>query len=617
MKGWLLFFACELCVRLVCAQDSPMIFGEIPLADLTMTKYVKDSSAEAVILNDFFKVSEKPGEGCILERHVRIKILKEQGFRWGDVKIPVYAYYPQLIIKAATHYIEEGKLISVTIPKESVVRQKIRKDLSFETFSFPQVRKGAVLEYQVNFKSLLYPGWQFQAPIPVRRCDFWAGMPNTGVLHNYVQGNFKPAEYSFTETALTKLYHWAYEDVPAFHTEPMISNEQDYIGGISFSYLRSWEQLNSDLVTNKFFFNQIAGNGFLKKITSQLTKDVSDPLKKVDTLYKYVQNRYTQIKADPDVINLKRTFDETTGSSMEINMLLASMIDKIGLQTYIVLLSTRANGKINKDFPIRSQFDYAVCAVVLGDKYIFLDASKKFLPLGFLPEQFVDGEGFIVSDKTAGWVSLNFLPNSKTTINASLKISEDGKLTGSVNFSREGYDGVEARNLFTDTDEWSFIKNCVKEETWDINQSSFENTRASDRPFKDTYQVSIKNENPESQFIYISPVVAGGMKTNPFTDTGRLYPISFPANRELIYLASLSIPEGYEVEELPKGIILKLQDSSAKFTYSATQTGNVIQILYSLKRQRSLYQPGEYWDLKEFYSHVTAKRNEKIVLKKK
>lgn len=602
---------------LTCAQQSPLHFGDIPLADLEMTHYAKDSSAEAVVLNDFFKVSEKPGDGFIIDRHVRIKILKEKGFAWGDVRQLVQAYVPQFNLEAATHYLEGGKIVSVHIPKESVVREKIRQDLSYETFSFPQVRKGAVLEYKYSYKSLTYPGWRFQTSIPVRRCDFWAAMPNTGVLHNYVQGNIKPAEYTFQETTLTELYHWAYEDVPAFKSEPMIRSVEDYIGLINFSYLRSWEQFNSDLVSNKFFFDQIQGNGFLRKFTEDLTKDIRDPLKRVDTLYTYVQNRYTRVGINPSVINLKHTFEATTGSSLEINMLLASMINKIGLRAHIVLLSTRENGKIKKDFPSRDQFDYAVCGVVLDDHYILLDASTKFLPLGYVPEQFVDSEGFIVSDKMAGWVSLSFLPNSKTIINARLKILENGQLNGSISFMRDGYEGVDARNALAKSDEGAFVRDFIKEEAWDIDRLSFENAQTWAKPFKDSYEVSIKNENSEGEFLYVSPVVAGGMKTNPFTDSQRLYPISFSANRESIYVASLSIPEGYTVEALPKSLVLKLQDSSAKFTYSATQTGNTIQILYSLIRQRTMYSPEEFLDLKEFFSHVVSKRNEKIVLKKK
>ena len=610
-----------LCVFLlndvVLAQQSPMVFGEIPVADLKMTVYEKDPSAEAVILNEFLKVTENPGAGFIIERHVRIKILKEEGFSWGDVIVPVQAYFPEFSLTAATHYIEGGKLVSVSLPEKSFIREKIGKSFSHFTFSFPQVRKGAVLEYSYSFKSLVYASWRFQAPIPVRRCEFWAGMPNTGFLHKHVQGNIEPAEYTLKETAVTELYHWVYENVPAFKLEPMISSLKDHIGCISFSYLRSWEQFNSDIVTNKFFYDQISGNNFLKKFTVSLTQGISEPLEKVDTLFKYLQARYTRINAEPAVLNLKETFEGTAASSLEINMLLASMLDKIGLESHIVLLSTRENGQINKDFPDRAQFDYAICAVGVNEKFILLDASEKNLPLGYLPEQFVNSEGFIVSSKMAGWAPLTFFPNSRIIVTANLKISETGALSGQVDFSRDGYYGVEARTYFEKNDTLGFIRNFIKEDQWEVSHSAFENVNTTDKPMKDSHQVTIREESVQGDLLHVLPVVTGEFKANPFTDNERLYPILLPANREFVYIASITVPENYQVEELPKGIVLRLKDSSAKLTYSATQTGNVIQILYSVKRERTLFQPQEYSELKEFYAHVAAKRNEPILLKKK
>jgi|GEM_PF-4616879 len=603
--------------QFVAAQQSKFSLGDIPLEDLAFTVYEKDSSAQAVVLYDFFKVTENPGNGYIIERHVRIKILGEEGFAWGDVQVPVYSYAPQFNIKASTHYLEDSRITSVPMSKESIVRQKISNGFSLLTFSFPQVRKGAVIEYWYSIKSLRYAGWQFQTTIPVRQCEFWAGMPNTGVLHSYVQGTFKPTEYTFKETPLTELYHWAYENVPAFKEEPMINNKKNYVGSINFSYLRSWEQFNADLVTNKFFFDHIKGNHFLKKFATGITQNLSDPLQKIDTIYHYIQNRYTKVLIQSDGLNLKNTFQSSIGSPLEINMLLASMLNKIGFETHIILLSTIANGTIKKEFPAREQFDYAVCGVTLENKLIILDASEKNLPLGFLPEQFVNEDGFIVSDKEPGWIPLNFFPSSKTTVNAEIQILDDGSLSGLVGFSRDGYDGVNARNELSNNDENSFVRNFVSEQGWKINRSWFENIKTTSQPLKDSYDVIIKNENSGGKMLYVTPVIAGAIKSNPFSDTQRTYPISFPANREFVYMASLSIPDGYEIDELPKSVILKLADSSAKFVYSASKIGRVIQIMCSLKRERTLYQPQEYLQLKEFYAHVVSKSAEQVVLRRK
>jgi hypothetical protein len=97
------------------AQKSPVKFGEIPMEDMTMKTYDKDSSASAVILSDY-------GEAYIsyttvsvalnYERHVRIKVLKKDGFSMADVEIPLYrdgADEERVSkLKATTYNLENG-----------------------------------------------------------------------------------------------------------------------------------------------------------------------------------------------------------------------------------------------------------------------------------------------------------------------------------------------------------------------------------------------------------------------------------------------------------------------------------------------------------------------------
>ena len=100
------------------AQKAPIKFGEIPLEDLKMTSYDKDSSAAAVILTDY-------GEAYItvtaidaslqFERHVRIKILKKEGLDWANGSIPLFhsggGGEKISSFKAATYNLENGKVV--------------------------------------------------------------------------------------------------------------------------------------------------------------------------------------------------------------------------------------------------------------------------------------------------------------------------------------------------------------------------------------------------------------------------------------------------------------------------------------------------------------------------
>src|SRR5687768_1532187 len=76
------------------AQKSPIKFGEVPLEDLKMRTYDKDSSASAVILCDYGQseivYNQSTGFSVNFERITRIKFFNKDGFDWANFSIPLY-----------------------------------------------------------------------------------------------------------------------------------------------------------------------------------------------------------------------------------------------------------------------------------------------------------------------------------------------------------------------------------------------------------------------------------------------------------------------------------------------------------------------------------------------
>jgi hypothetical protein len=103
----------------ITAQDVPIKFGKIDIADLQMKVYPKDTSAEAVVLSDYaesyHQYSEAVGLQMIFERHRRIKILKKSGYEWATHTIVLSnsksnskEYISNL--KGATYNFVDGKI---------------------------------------------------------------------------------------------------------------------------------------------------------------------------------------------------------------------------------------------------------------------------------------------------------------------------------------------------------------------------------------------------------------------------------------------------------------------------------------------------------------------------
>ena len=106
-------------------------------------------------------------------------------------------------------------------------------------------------------------------------------------------------------------------------------------------------------------------------------------------------------------------------------------------------------------------------------------------------------------------------------------------------------------------------------------------------------------------------------KENPFKLEKREYPVDYGSPLEKMYQCKFTIPDGYTIDELPKSIILKLPDNSARYVYSLVQNGNAISLTSNLQINNSLFSQDEYPHLREFYTQLVAKQAEQIVLKKK
>jgi hypothetical protein len=117
--------------------------------------------------------------------------------------------------------------------------------------------------------------------------------------------------------------------------------------------------------------------------------------------------------------------------------------------------------------------------------------------------------------------------------------------------------------------------------------------------------------------LYINPYIGEGQHENPFTATDRKYPIEMPYTTDNLYLLNLQIPEGYDVEELPKSVRVAFNGNDGSFEYLIARQDNTIQLRSRIKLNKAYFPAEDYANLRDFYAFVVKKQNEQIILKKK
>jgi hypothetical protein len=669
MKALFLGLTASLLSCSLFAQKAPIKFGNVPIEEIKMTAYDKDSSAAAVILADFGEstINYYSEKGFILnfERITRIKILKKDGFDWADFSIPLYhegsTDEKMSGLKAVTYNLENGKVTESKAKSESVFKEKFNENLDMIKVTLPNVKVGSVLEitYRVNSEFLFnFQDWQFQSTIPVVWSEYRANIPEYFTYDKYMQGyvglstneqttsnkqitltssersDGKVTQTTFTSDRIDYIENrsrWVAQDVPAFKTEPFMTTFRDYVSEINFelSYIKlpnrpvqtmmgDWADINKRYSENSEFMGEISGNNFLKKIVEELTATLSTEEQKIAALTGYVKNNILwngQSRKFPDS-SLKKVMDEKKGNSAEVNLLLASLLEKAGVQVSPVLVSTRDNGFVRESIPMSSQFNYVICLAISGDKKILLDATDALLPSGVLPERCLNGKGFVISKAGHSWIELKSPVKSKTFVNADFKISADGAMEGKLSMDRTGYHAQVRRKTFLSKGEEEYVKDYTQ--SWQISKKEFKNTKEVAEAFKEGYELTINDHaSATGNLLYLNPFVILREEENPFKSDKREYPVDFGSPMEKTYTFRLSIPEGYTIDEVPQSRAYLLPGNAAKYLYNVANAGAQLVITSSFQINRNIFTQDEYPALREFYNQVIAKQAEQIVLKKK
>lgn len=654
------------------AQKPPIKFGEVPIEDLKMIRYELDSSAAAVVLADYGEsiVQYDQNEGFILlfERLTRIKILTKEGLEWANFHIPLYhdgaSDEKASSLKGVTYNLENGKVVETKLKSDAVFKEKHDDNIDITKVTMPNVMVGSVIEFTYKVKSdfiFNFQDWEFQKTIPIMWSEYRARIPEYFNYQKYMQGYIPivineqnkvansititsreresssvvgPGSFSSDKIDFQEYrFRWVAKDVPAFNSEPFITTAGDYISKINFElatvkypnqmpkqYMGTWEDINKQYAESSDFGEVVTGNGFLKRIVEEITAGKTSDEDKIGAITAYVKSNVTWDGTSRRFVSktLKKVLDDKSGSSAEINLLLASMLNKADVKVAPVLLSTRDHGFVRENSAVSSQFNYVICEATTGDKTYLLDATEKLLPVAVLPERCLNGNGFVVSKEGYRWVPLQSTIKSKTFVNADLTLNGSGELQGKLQIDRGGFDALASRKRYISKEEAEYVKDFFGGKSWEITKTDIVNIKEIDQPLKETYELII-NEHVMSaaDALYFNPLVLLRIEENPFKLESRQYPVDYGTGFERTYMCKISIPADYRVDELPPSKVIVLPAKAGRYTYSVTQNGNQLNILSNFQMNKSLFVQTEYPDLREFYNQVVAKQTEQIVLKKK
>lgn len=642
-------------------ERTPAKFGKISAADLKTKSYNIDNNAPAVVIADVGSsrvVGNLRGWFSIEFKHFkRIHILKKNAYDLANVEVLLYTNgtgEEQLKdLKAHTYNLENGKVIESKMDvKNSVYRAVVDKNHIEKKFVFPAVKEGSIIEYEYTISSdfifNLQP-WKFQGSHPVLWSEYNVSIPEFLYYVFFQQGEFTKTQvarqenFRVTDTrtagrstsepfaATVNDYRMVMKNVPAIRIESFTSSVENHIAKIEFqlaeyrsplsfqTIMGDWTDVTQALLNDENFGGQLKkDNSWLNDELKMIVGAGGSDDAKASLIFKYLQKNlictnYNRLYTDRP---LKNVLKDKRGSEAEINLLLVAMLRKAGLRADPVMLSTRSHGYAFSNYPIIDRFNYVVCRAMIYNKPVYLDASRPNLGFGRLAWECYNGHARVINEEaTAVDLLSDSLVETKTT---SLLLTANDDIAGRIEQIPGYYESLSIRDRVTEKGFREYVKEFENDKAADVEIKNFRIDHLAN--LKEQVQISydLKLNLEKKDIIYLDPMFGEGFTENPFTAEKRTYPVEMPYTLDETFIARLELPEGYEVEGLPKPARMSLdKEGKSFFEYMIQNSGGVISLRSRVKIHRSYFLPEEYKPLRDFFAHVVNKQNEKIVLKKK
>lgn len=554
-----------------------------------------DEKTDAVLLYSEKSVTVVAADKIQEQVRVAYKILRPSGREYGVVTV---TFNPQ---RKITHLrgwciptqgnafeVKEKDAVEVSLPK--IDGAELISDVKATGLQIPAPDVGNIVgyEYQAEEQPLvLQKSWEFQHEMPVRESRFLLQLPS-GWEYRAQWLNYP--EVKATQSGANQ-WQWTVTDVKAIRKEEDMPPVEGVVGQMILSFFpaggaaansfSTWQQVGTWYL-NLTRDRRDASPEIKQKVLS-LTASAKTPLDKMRALAAFVQNdiRYVAIELGVGGVQphpAGEVFAHRYGDCKDKATLMASMLHEIGVDSYYVAINAERGAVTHDTPPHASGFNHMILAIELPDgvidasliakaqdpklgELLFFDPTDELTPFGQIRGDLQDNYGLLVTPKGGELVELPKQPPATSGIHRTAKFSLDarGTLKGSIQEERFGDLASREREALRNTKTNAEMIKRVESHlgaslsTFQVPSVKVSNLHLNEQPFGYDYPLVAENYAKNAGDLLLVRLRVVGVKASGFLETKepRQYLIEFSAPMRDTDTFEISLPPGYEVDELP------------------------------------------------------------------
>jgi hypothetical protein len=654
--------ACVMCVALFAAfavrRASASSNPEAPVwlhAVVSAPLPEHDEKTDAVLLYSEENVTVQSVDRIRKQIRVAYKILRPGGRELGNLAIP-YRMDSKVLSMRAWSIPASGKDFEVRdkdaadIAIPAVPGSELITDVRAKFVRIPAADVGNVIgwEYEIEDRPMvLQDSWYFQKEYPSREEHYSLTLP--------AGWEYKVSWLNHAEAAATpsgnNSWQWVVSAVPGIRPELEMPPYRGIEGQMIVSFLapgggrtfKNWRDLGvwyNDLTRGR----RDASNDIAQK-SAALTSSSKLAAVKMQAVADFMQRdiRYVGIElgiggfqphAATDV------FAHRYGDCKDKATLMSALLKSAGIDSYYVLINTE-RGSVTPEMPPHvGGFDHVILAVKLPEdvhdaslvatmqhpklgKLLFFDPTDELTPFGMLRGALQANYGLLVSEDGGELTELPQLSGATTGIrrSAKLKLSPNGTLSGDFVEIRVGDSAARERyklkTVTKDADRIKPVETMLASSlpTYHITHASVSNLDRIDLPFEWDYSVVADNYAQSTGGLLIVRLRVVGNESSGLLETkeARRYPVVFDGPRRDSDSVEITLPAGFEVEDLPDAV--SVDYGFASYHSKAEVSGNVVKYNRTLEIREPNVPLNKVDDLKMLYRIIGSDERNTAVLR--
>ena len=614
-----------------------------------------DDKTDAVLLYSQTSISVQSADKVKETVREAYKILRPGGREYGSVFVYLNSHRKITGLRGwcipaqgKDYEVKDKDAIEISLPK--IENSELVTDVKDRVLHIPAADPGNIIGYEYEVEEqpmLLQEYWGFQEQVPVRESHFQLLLPPGW--------EYKTAWLNHPEVKPTQLGNsseWVVTDVPGLRREedmpPWFGVAGHMLvdllppGGTAINSWTSWQQ------TGNWYRALTAGrteaSPEIKQKVAVLTPPNSSLLGKMRALAQFVQHdiRYVAIELgigghQPHFAS--DTFVHRYGDCKDKVTLMGSMLHEIGVDWYYVLINTR-RGAVGPETPANASFNHAIMAIKLPEglnndsltavllhpklgRLLFFDPTNELTPFGQISGALQANYGLLVTPDGGELIQLPIQPPNLNGIQRTAKFTLDpkGGLVGSVSETRTGdratYERWSMKNVTRSSERIKPIEDMLSGSVsnFRITKASVVNLDQTDLPFGFNYSFEVAEyAQTAGDLLLLRPRVVGS-KASALLETKepRKFPIEFAGPVRDTDSFEITVPAGYEVDELPPPVDAEM--SFASYHSKTEVKGNVIGYTRTFEIKELSVPVGQADQLKKFYRIIASDERNTAVIK--